>query len=303
MCCIARLIGIAHRTDHTIFHVDRSVGLDLTELTAAIHIAFHVGSNGVDVHLSFDNGGEQGQIGLGDTTAGAEDVAAIQGVGLDDFTDVAALDGHRTLRRIVIAWRRTDSGEGAAAIHVAVNGAALDQDMGLAGDGTGRVAVAVRTGNLVDTTTSAVHVAAIDPFRVIDLRVWCIAERHTDFALVDGDVGIDAHVAVLAAAKHRTPNTRPVDGIEMADGDVSLVGIAHEEVAAVLVARRLVVRREGDTLRGAEHKAVVHAVYSDAVGADGAARDGDVALAAFEHLHRIGRTCTFAVGEVVALTH
>ena len=154
-------------------------------------------------------------------------MAAIEGVSLDDLADVAALDGYRTLRGVVgIAWRRTDGGDGTAAVHIAVDGAALDQHVGFAGDRTGRAAVVVRTFNLVDTTTCAVHVAAIDPIGVVDLCIVSIAKLHTDFALVDDDIGAEAHVAVLATAEHRTENARLSDRIEMADGDEGLVGIA-----------------------------------------------------------------------------
>ena len=40
---VGRLGGIAHRAHHTIVHVDHGIVLDLANLAAAIHIAFHVG--------------------------------------------------------------------------------------------------------------------------------------------------------------------------------------------------------------------------------------------------------------------
>ena len=118
------------------------------------------------------------------------------------------------------------------------------------------------------------------------------------------------HVAVFAAAEHRAPNARTGIrsriGIRIADDDMRLVGIAEEEVAGVVVARRLSYVLICEALRGAVHIAVVDiGGIKIAVAADGAAIDfdgGDTAV-----LVRIvgagSETCLLAVTDVVALTH
>ena len=60
---------------------------------------------------------------------------------------------------------------------------------------------------------------------------------YTDLGIVDDDFGIQTHVTVLTATEHRTVDTRTIvirrSHHIFTDGDIGLVCIAHEEVAAI----------------------------------------------------------------------
>ena len=164
-----------------------------------------------------------------------------------------------------------------------MNGAAVDNHPGVEGDGTGRSAVVGgRADNLVDTTTRAIHIAAVHPFVGGKRRSTAVARIcHTDFAVFNYNLGIPAHVAVFATTEHRTRNPSTIDG------DLSRVGIAEEEVAAVVVARlvrRIKDRAERGAFRRAKHIAVKVTICIRKTwivwNANGAAADFDYTLAA-----------------------
>ena len=177
---------IANRTHEACLHVDGRVFLHLAQLAAAVHVAGHFGVvdhhgavfQRIEVHFGVGSRTESAQIDLAvdDTTAGAEDVAAVVEVSVcarvDHLADGAALDGHRASRFACLiggSWdgRRAYGCHGTAAIHVAVNRSALDGHIGVEGDRTGRVAVLrglawriERDG--IDTTACAIDVAGIN---------------------------------------------------------------------------------------------------------------------------------------------
>ena len=301
-------------------HVHLRFILHLSVGAAAIHIAKHlVGCiANLDIHLGIAGRGElcQRRYGIDDTTACAIHMAAIEEFCCQTFihhlTDGAAIDVHRTFRsaRIITRWRRADGGHGAAAIHVAVDGAAVDGHVGVQSDRACRSAVAV--GNtvvvgvvLIDAPTGTIYITTIGPFIGCN-GVGAFISR-SDFALVDGDVGVPTHMAVVATTKHRTLDGRTSTLSRWADVDHGLVDIAKEEVAAVVVARVIIDGFEGRAFRRTEDIAVVVAITRIASGADGAAVDGDGGRAAvfvwfWRRWIRLF-ICQLAIAHVVALAH
>ena len=122
------------------------------------------------------------------------------------------------------------------------DGAAVDHDGAVAHHHAGGLREVVLTADVdvVDTTTAAIDVAAVEDPGVgqvfhVDLR--CgegvaddgegLGPRRSEFAggafaVLNGDVGVFQHVAVLAAAEHRSGDV----GVA-ADGDVGLVHKGH----------------------------------------------------------------------------
>ena len=184
-----------------------------------------------------------------------------------------------------------------------MDGAAIDSDAGLLRDRASHAAIGFRCVfvNQADARTAAEHVATIGPVYRGDVATAYIirAVVGANLALVDGDVGVPADVSVLGAAKHRAVETRTVRGTvflaRLANLQVGVVHIAEEHVGTAFVEVIDLVGfhlRRGHTTATAEDRAVRYFVFHRAFGinrafgirgggqhSEGAARDGDVAVA------------------------
>ena len=171
-------------------------------------------------------------------------------------------------------WR-ADRRHRAAAIHVLVDGATVDGDFRELGHraSTGAVVIARGISVFAQASPTAENAATASPSVVgqigsSHLFYGCLIVFVADFARIDGDIGIPAHMAVLAAAKHRAVDARACGGILLADGHFGMVGVAEEELGVIENARRERLRHVGccrttaaavDVARG---NAIVHAIDS-----------------------------------------
>ena len=173
--------------------------------------------------------------------------------------------------------RRTYRRQRTTTKHVLVDGATLDGDFRELGHraSTGAVVVVTFTRGGISVcaqaSPSAENAATASPSVVGQTgsshRIYgCFIVFVADFALVDGDLGIPAHMAVLAAAKHRAVDARAGGGIRHANGHFGMVGVAKEELWVIEDARRERLRHVGccrttaAAVNAACGNAIVHAI-------------------------------------------
>ena len=93
--------------------------------------------------------------------------------------------------------RRTDGGDGATTIYIAIDGAAIDVDVGVVGHRTGGEII-VFIIIFINTATGAIDISAKSPDTAFGVAR---SEGLAYLAVVDDDTGIGTRVAVLTAAE------------------------------------------------------------------------------------------------------